>query len=131
MEIIETRRFFSNQSGRLYFRTSDLARATVFNPTPSLGKMRIWPRGTVMIMEVYAGKGGTMGGAEPVEVTVMAKVDHRGRSSPPFSYPVDWSYGRFTSEGEPFLLPGQVQECHRCHSIAFHFTGDLVFSQFP
>lgn len=84
-----------------------------------------------MILEAYEGNGSMMGSTKPVEITVMAKKESHGSHSSPFFYLMDWSYARFTPEGDPSLQPDKVQECHSCHSIAFHLTGDLIFTPFP
>lgn len=131
MKVIKTRRFFSNRSARVYFRTSDLARSTVFNPSGPLEEMRIWPSGTLMILETYEGNDAMMGNAKPVETAVMSKMESHGSQSPPFFFLMDWSYAKYTPGGDPSLMPDEVQECHRCHSIAFYLTGDLIFTPFP
>ena len=46
-------------------------------------------------------------------------------------YPVNWTYGRFKRDGNASITSAKVLECHQCHSIAFHLTGDLIFTQFP
>lgn len=131
MEVIKTHRFFSNQSARLYFRISDLARSKVHR-RPDVGwDMRIWPLGTFIIMEVYEGNASLEQDAKPIKVAAMAKMEGLGTPSSASLYPVDWSYAKFTPEGTPFLPPDEVQECHQCHSTAFHVTGDLIFTQFP
>ncbi len=131
VKVIKTRRFSGNQSARLYFRISDLARSRAFKDPDGSRQLRIWPSGTFMILEVYNGNGSMARDSKPEEIAVIAKMGRRESHPPSIFYPSDWSYGKFTPEGEPSLLPGQLQECHGCHSIAFHLTGDLVFTQFP
>jgi hypothetical protein len=46
-------------------------------------------------------------------------------------FPVNRSYAGFTPEGKLSITSQEAREGHRCHSIAFHVTGDLVFSPFP
>jgi len=46
-------------------------------------------------------------------------------------YPVNWTYARFKRDGNSSITSAKVLECHQCHSIAFHLTGDLIFTQFP
>jgi hypothetical protein len=131
MEVIKTRRFFSHQSARLFFRTSDLARSTVFKASGPSRKMRLWPLGTLMILEIYEGNASLEQDAKPIKIAAMAKMEDSGNSSLVSFYPIDWSYATFTPGGEPSLVPDKVKECHRCHTIAFHLTGDLIFTQFP
>ncbi len=130
VEVIGTRRFSSSQSARLYFRMADLVRSTVFEKRDVPWDMRIWPSGTILILEAYDGDGSVVPTAKPVEIVAMSKMGTTEAGSSSVFYPVDWSYARFTPQGEPSLLPDDVQECHRCHSIAFHLTGDLIFTQF-
>jgi hypothetical protein len=129
-EIIKTRSFASHQSARLYYRTADLDRSIVFQTAGPLAKMRVWPEGALLILEVYDGDGSLMDGARPVEIAAMAKSGGHRKGSSSVIYSMDWSYGLFGPKGEPCLLPEKVEECHQCHSIAFHLTGDLIFSQF-
>lgn len=131
MEVIKTRRFFSNRSARLYFRNSDLVHSRVFNPAGSAWEMRIWPSGTLMVLETYEGDGATRTGAKPNEIAVMAKLEGHSNHSPRFFYHMDWSYAKFRPEGALPLSPDEILHCHRCHSIAFQLTGDLIFTQFP
>jgi Trk K+ transport system NAD-binding subunit len=46
-------------------------------------------------------------------------------------YPINWTYARFKPDGNLSITPDKVCDCHQCHSIAFHLTGDLIFTQFP
>jgi hypothetical protein len=128
--IIRTRSFSSRQSARLYFRTADLAQSLLFQVPGPLSEVRIWPEGTLIILEVYDGDDSLVEGAGAVEIGVMAKaVSHRAGPSTSF-YPMDWSYALFGRDGKPRLVPTRVQECHQCHSIAFYLTGDLIFTRF-
>jgi hypothetical protein len=131
MEVIKTRRFFSNRSARLYFRNSDLAHSRVFNPSGSVWEMRIWPSGTLMVLETYEGDGATRTDAKPIEIAVMAKLEGHSTYSPRFFHHMDWSYAKFRPEGDLSLSSDEILHCHRCHSIAFQLTGDLIFTQFP
>lgn len=129
--IIKTRSFSSHQSARLYFRAPDLDQSALFQVSGPLSEMRIWPEGTLIILEVYDGDDSLVEGAEPVEIGVMAKaISHRAGSSTSF-YPMDWSYALFGRDRKPRLVPTGVHECHQCHSIAFYLTGDLIFTRFP
>lgn len=130
-KVIRTRSFSSRQSARLYFRIPDLAQSALLQVSGPLSEMRIWPEGTLIIVEVYDGDDSLVEGAEPVEIGVMAKaVSHREGSSTSF-YPMDWSYALFGRDKKPRLVPAGVHECHQCHSIAFYLTGDLIFTRFP
>ncbi len=131
MEIIKTRRFASHRSARLYFRFSDLAKSTVFIGSTLSRDMRVWPAGTFIVLETYRGNESSEMGAKPTEITAMAKGIHQAIPQSPVFFPADWSYGRFTPKREPSLDSDQVRECHQCHSIAFHLTGDLIFTPFP
>jgi hypothetical protein len=130
-EIIKTRSFASHQSARLYYRTADLDQSIHFQAAGPLEGMRVWPEGALLILEVYDGDGSLMDGARPVEIAAMAKSGHYRQGSSSVLYSMDWSYGLFGPKGEPRLLPEKVEECHRCHSIAFYLTGDLIFTRFP
>ena len=131
MKVIKTHRFFSDQSARLFFRLSDLARTKVFKRLDMDWNMRIWPVGTFIIFEVYDGDGSLKQDAKPIKITVMAKMESLGRHSSSTFYPVDWSYAKFTPQGDLSLSPDEAQKCHQCHNIAFHSMGDLIFTQFP
>lgn len=130
-EVIKTRRFFSNRSARVYIRSRDLVKSSTFSPSGPLGKMRVWPIGTPVVIEIYEGDGSMREHAIPVEIAVMVKMDDRATHSSSHFHPMDWSYARFTKDGEPSLTPDEARECHRCHSIALHLTGDLIFTRFP
>lgn len=128
---VHTRRFASDQSGRIFFRNSDLERSisrTVKGPDKQL---RLWPVGTTMVIESYKGDYAKTDGAQLVEIAVMSKSS-TGNSSPDQAfYPANWSYARFNPDGSPSLTSAEVRQCHQCHSIAFHLTGDLIFTRFP
>jgi hypothetical protein len=130
-EVIKTRRFFSNRSARVYIRSRDLVESSTFNPSGPLGEMRVWPLGTAAVIEIYEGDGAMTKNAIPGEIAVMVKTDNQATDSSSFFYPMEWSYARFTQDGVPSLAPDEARECHRCHSIAFHLTGDLIFTRFP
>jgi hypothetical protein len=130
-KIIPTRRFASHQSARVNYRLADLSGSAVFNTPGTARQIRIWPAGTVIVIEMYSGDTALMENGQPVEIAVMVKGEGSGgRNSAPY-YPVNWSYAKFTPGGEPSPPPRGVEECHQCHSVAFHLTGDLVFTPFP
>ena len=130
-KIIKTRSFSSRQNARLYFRTADLAQSALLQVSVPLSEMRIWPEGTLIILEVYDGDDSQVEGAEPVEIAVMAKMVGRRTGPSPSFYPMDWSYALFGRDGTSRLFPTRVRECHQCHSVAFYLTGDLIFTRFP
>ncbi|MEW6571318.1 MAG: cytochrome P460 family protein [Nitrospirota bacterium] len=129
MEIIKTRRFSSDQSARIFFRISDLSHTTVFRQAGSPSDMRIWPAGTVIVLEAFKSEYSVKDNAKPVEIVVMSKINDQPFPSPAY-YPANWSYAVFTSEGKPSFSSNRVHECHQCHSIAFYLTGDSIYTQF-
>jgi hypothetical protein len=130
-KIIRTRSFSSRQSARLYFRAADQAQSALLQVSGPLSEMRIWPEGTLIILEVYDGDDCLVEGAKPVEIAVMAKTVSRRAGPSPLFYPMEWSYGLFGRDGKSRLVPTRIHECHQCHSIAFYLTGDLIFTRFP
>lgn len=131
VEVVKTRRFFSHRSARVYYRNADLTRSRTFTlPGSSMG-VRVWPLGTIIVLENYVGDGAMTVQTKPEEVTVMAKMEGTGGPADPLFSPAEWSYGKFTAQGSPSLPPEEVEECHQCHSIAFHLTGDLIFTPLP
>ena len=130
-QFVKTRRFSSNQSAWVYYRSTDLSRTQVISTAGVLKKMRIWPPGTTLILEGYKGDAPRIDRRNLLEIVVMTKTDKPDLSARPLFYPVNWSYARFTPDGTPSLPVEKLKECHRCHSIAFQLTGDLIFSTFP
>lgn len=130
-QFVKTRRFSSNQSAWVYYRTTDLTRTQVISTNGVPKKMRIWPPGTTLILEGYKGDASRIDRRNLLEIVVMTKTDKPDLSAQPLFYPVNWSYARFTPDGNPSLPVEKLKECHRCHSIAFQLTGDLIFSTFP
>ena len=130
-KFVRTRRFSSNHSAWVYYRLTDLMRSTVI-PTPGVSKtMRIWPPGTILILEGYKGDAARIDKRNLLEIFIMAKTDNADLSAQPLFYPANWSYARFTPGENSSLSAEKLNECHQCHSIAFRLTGDLVFSTFP
>lgn len=127
---IDTRRFASDQSAWIYFRDSDLRRSTLKREKRAQGAFRFWPMGTVMIIENYKGLAVQREKEQLIEIAAMSKINIAGSSFLNAFYPVNWIYTRFDPAGNPSLTPEKVRECHQCHSIAFHLTGDLIFNQF-
>ena len=129
-EAIETRRFSSDQSALIYYRTSDLATSHAIKTSNITKTLRIWPQGSIIILESYKGNISLPGSQKPIAIDAMKKMDDPKGSSYAF-YPANWSYASFSPEGKPSITSQKIKECHQCHSIAFHITGDLVFTLFP
>jgi hypothetical protein len=128
---IKTRRFSSDQSAWVYYRQSDLKQTKVINNDGLPALLRIWPVGSTLILEGYKGNALHRIDAELIEIEVMTKMDSAPISATEAFFPMDWSYARYTPEGNWSLSRQKLIECHQCHSIAFRLTGDLVFTQFP
>ena len=130
-EFVKTRRFSSDQSAWVYYRPADLKRAENI-PTSGVPRtMRIWPLGTTLILEGYKGDALRSDHRNLLEIVVMTKTDNPDLSAQALFYPINWSYARFSPDGNSSLSAEKLKECHQCHSIAFRLTGDLVFSKFP
>ncbi len=130
-EIVETRRFSSDKSALIYYRVSDLAQSHAIKTSNASKKLRIWPVGTIIILESYKGDINSPTSAKLITIDAMIKMDDPKGSSSHAFFPVNWSYARFSPQGKPSITSQKVKECHECHSIAFHITGDLVFTLFP
>jgi hypothetical protein len=127
---VDTRRFASDQSAWIFFRKSDLQRSATWQSKGGPGIFRFWPVGTTLIIETYQGNGFKKENDRLLEIAVMSKIDANGDPASKVFYPVNWTYGKFKPDGSSSITPGGVHECHQCHSIAFHLTGDLVFTPF-
>ena len=129
-KFVGTRRFVSNQSARVYFRNSDLKRSISIENKAIRRAFRFWPVGTTIIIESYLGNSANKKSGDLIEIDVMSKIKGARNSSTKAFYPLDWAYARFKPDGKPSITTAKVRECHQCHSIAFQFTGDLIFTQF-
>ena len=127
---VDTRRFVSNQSAWVYFRNSDLQRSVATGRDTEKVAFRFWPVGTTLVIESYKGNAVQRRKDKLIEIDVMAKFKEGRDSSAQAFYPVSWTYTRFNPDGNPSTTPVKVRECHQCHSIAFHLTGDLIFTKF-
>jgi len=127
---VDTRRFVSNQSAWVYFRDSDLKQSIATGKDTEKGAFRFWPVGTTLVIESYKGNASQGGKDKLIEIDVMAKIMEGRDSSAQGFYPVNWTYARFKPDGSPSITFAKVRECHQCHSVAFHLTGDLVFTTF-
>jgi len=130
-KFVHTRRFVSNQSAWIYFRELDLQRSIKINNEASGQSFRFWPVGTTMIIESYRGNALNKKSDDLIEIAVMSKILRDRDPSIQAFYPVNWTYARFNPDGKSSITSAKVRECHQCHSIAFHFSGDLIFSKFP
>jgi len=95
------------------------------------GAFRFWPVGTRMIIEIYEGNALQKENDKLIEIAAMSKIKADKNSFFKAFYPINWTYARFEPDGNPSITSAKVRDCHQCHSIAFHLTGDLIFSQFP
>jgi Cytochrome P460 len=129
-KFVGTRRFVSNQSAWIYFRDTDLARSVTPESGDAGRPFRIWPVGTTLVIESYRGNALHKKSDALIEIAVMSKLKDDSDSSTQVFYPVKWTYARFNPDGKSSITSAKVRECHQCHSIAFHFTGDLIFSKF-
>jgi hypothetical protein len=129
-QFIKTRRFSSDQSAWVYYRQSDLKRTKVIEASGPTGAMRIWPVGTILILEGYKGDASHPVDSDLLEIEAMTKLDFTGLADTKIFFPVDWRYARYTPDGTWSLSGDKLNECHQCHSIAFRLTGDLVFTPF-
>ncbi len=125
---IDIRRFASNHSAWLYYRDSDLDGSETVHSRPKTALLRIWPPGATLVLENYRGDALAADRPQPTEILVMHKMN---RTTGKSFYPAAWSYARFNARGAPALTSQKLRDCHQCHSIAFHLTGDLIFSRFP
>jgi len=127
---VETRRFSSDQSALIYYRVSDLAQSDDIKTSDASKTFRIWPAGTIIILETYKGSVNSPNSAKLIAIDAIKKMNGSKGTSYAF-FPMNWSYARFSPQGKPSMTSQKVKECHQCHSIAFHITGDLVFTLFP
>ena len=128
---VDTRRFASNQSAWIFFRNSDLQRSVSKRKEGDQGTFRFWPVGTTILIEIYKGNAFQQEKDKLIEIAAMSKIKPERNSFLKAFYPVNWTYARFNPDGNAAITPAKVRECHQCHSIAFHLTGDLIFTQFP
>lgn len=131
MKYVSTRRFSSDQSAWIYYRLSDLMGSKTIQSFRGSPHFRIWPVGTTIVLESYQGDATMRDISGLSEVFVMHKTRATGGAPVEAFYSANWSYARFTPQGELSINEQRVIECHQCHSIAFHITGDLTFTQFP
>lgn len=128
---ITTRRFASDQSAWIFFRMSDLQRSVSLPNKGTQAAFRFWPVATTMIIEIYQGDALQKGHENLTEIAAMSKIEADSNSLAKTCYPVSWTYARFKPDRTPAIDSAKVRECHQCHSIAFHLTGDLLFTRFP
>jgi hypothetical protein len=131
VKFVATRRFASNRSAWIYFRNSDLQQSVSKRKAGHQGNFRFWPVGTRIVIEIYKGNAFQKENDKLIEIAAMSKLRADRDSSLKAFYPIDWTYARFKPDGNPSITPDKVRECHQCHGIAFHLTGDLIFTRFP
>jgi hypothetical protein len=131
VKFVATRRFASNRSAWIYFRNSDLRQSVAKRKEGHQGAFRFWPVGTGIIIEIYKGNAFQKENDKLIEIAAMSKIKADRNSFFKAFYPVNWTYARFKPDGNPSITSAKVRDCHQCHSIAFHLTGDLIFTQFP
>ena len=131
VKFVDTRRFASDQSAWIFFRNSDLRRSIFKRREWHRGAFRFWPVGTAIIIESYKGNASRKENDKLIEIAAMSKI--KADRNPFFKafHPASWTYARFNPDGNLSITSAKVHECHQCHSIAFHLTGDLIFSHFP
>jgi hypothetical protein len=130
-KFVETRRFASDQSAWIFYRNSDLKQSVLVENGADGGAFRFWPGGTTIVIEIYKGAALQREHNKMIEIAAMSKTKAEDDTYHKAFYPVNWAYSRFDSGGNPSMTTAKVHECHQCHSIAFHYTGDLVFTRFP
>jgi hypothetical protein len=128
---VETRRFASDQSAWIFFRNSDFQQSVTRRSEAGRLVFRFWPVGTIFIIETYKGNALMKENAKLIEIAAMSKINANENSVSKGFYPINWTYAEFMPDGNPSITSAKVHECHQCHSIAFHLTGDLVFTVFP
>ena len=129
--VIATRRFFTDQSARIYYRIEDVRHSHLFPSTNQVGpaKMKIWPVGATLVLETFSGREAFLSDATPVFVDCIRKFQPDGSHFPVDTlFAGDWSYQRFSAEGKPLPMPAGASACHQCHGTALRLTGDLVFT---
>ena len=131
--VIATRRFFTDQSARIYYRIEDLQQSHLF-PSTNQGAaalMRIWPVETTLVLETFSGRGAFMSNATPVFVDCIRKFQPDSSHFPVNTlFAGDWCYQRFSGDGKALPMPAGASACHQCHGTALRLTGDLVFTVF-
>lgn len=132
--VIATRRFFTDQSARIYYRIEDVRQSHLF-PSPNQGgaaMMRIWPVGATLVLETFSGRGAFMSDATPVFVDCIRKFQPDTSHFPVDTlFAGDWCYRRFSADGKARPMPAGASACHQCHGTALRLTGDLVFTVIP
>ena len=133
LRAIATRRFFTDQSARVYYRIEDVQQSHLFSSTNQGGAavMRIWPVGATLVLETFSGRGAFMSHATPVFVDCIRKFQPHASHFPVDTlFAGDWCYQRFNADGKPHPIPAGASACHQCHGTALRLTGDLVFTVF-
>jgi hypothetical protein len=93
--------------------------------------MRIWPAGSILVLETFSGKTALLENAKPTAIDCIRKFKPDLASFPVSTlFAGEWSYQSFSVEGKVLPAPEGASACHQCHSTAFSVTGDLVFTLF-
>ncbi|MGD8212366.1 MAG: cytochrome P460 family protein [Desulfobacterales bacterium] len=130
-KFVETRRFASDRSAWIFFRDSDLLKSVFRRIEGKRDAFRFWPDGTIMIIEIYKGTALQKENEKLIDIAAMSKLEAERTSYLNAFYPVSWTYAKFNSDGINTTTAATVRDCHQCHRIAFHLTGDLIFTRFP
>jgi hypothetical protein len=131
--VVTTRRFFTDQSARIYFRIKDLRQSFIFSSTsPAVAEaMRIWPVGAILVLETFPGRTALGVDASPTTIDCMRKFKPAlARFQLNTIFAGEWRYQRFNADGKVGTMPAGAGACHQCHGAAFSLTGDLVFTVF-
>ncbi len=129
--VIATRRFFTDQSARIYYRIEDVQQSHLFSSTNQGGAamIRIWPVGATLVLETFSGRGAFMSDATPVFVDCIHKFQpDASHFAVDTLFTGDWCYQRFSADGKARPMPAGASACHQCHGTALRLTGDLVFT---
>jgi hypothetical protein len=108
-----------------------MAASRALKSSQGLLPLRIWPVGAIIVLESYQGDALRRNSTQLIEILVMRKIRDTQSDMTGASYSANWCYARFTPRGDLSINAQKVTECHQCHSIAFHLTGDLTFTPFP
>ncbi len=128
---VETRRFASNQSAWIFYRNSDLKNSTSWQNKKDPRRFRFWPPKTTIVIETYKGDAFWEKDRDLIEISAMSKIEGEKHALLKSFHQASWTYARFNSDGAPSTTSVEAHACHQCHSIAFHLTGDLIFSRMP
>jgi len=130
---VATRRFFTDQSAKIYYRSNDLRQSKVFalNQTAVTPFGRIWPVHTTIVLETFSRQTALESAASPSSIDCIRKFNPFADDFPMNTvFAGEWCYQRFDAKGNVVAMPRGASGCHQCHAAAFRLTGDLVFTVF-